>query len=47
MFCEVTSTKHAVVYEVMIAKHAWVSLEKIYMGQMSKLDENMAAILLY
>jgi len=28
MLCEVTSAKHAILYEVMRAKHAWVSLEK-------------------
>jgi len=32
MVCEVTSAKHAILHEVMSAKHAWVSLEKIWMG---------------
>jgi hypothetical protein len=31
MLCEVTSAKHAILYEVMSAKHAWVSLEKLWM----------------
>jgi hypothetical protein len=34
-------------YEVTIAKHAWVSLEKIWMGQMGRLEEKFAAALLY
>jgi len=33
MLCEVASAKHAILYEVMSAYHAWVSLEKIWMGQ--------------
>jgi hypothetical protein len=32
MLCEVTSAKHAVLYEVIRAKHAGVSLEKIWNG---------------
>jgi len=32
MLCEVTNAKHAVLYKVMSAKHAWVSLDKIWMG---------------
>jgi hypothetical protein len=36
MLCKVTS-----------AKHAWLSLEKIWMGQMCRLEEKIAAILLY
>jgi hypothetical protein len=44
---EVTRAKHAVLYEVTIAKHAWVSLEKIWMGQMGRLEEKIAAVLLY
>jgi hypothetical protein len=47
MLCEVTSAKHAVLYEVMNAKHAYVSLEKIWMGQMGRLEEKIAAALLY
>jgi hypothetical protein len=47
MLCEVTSAKHAVLYEVTSAKHVWVSLEKIWMGQMGKLEEKIAGILLY
>jgi len=38
---EVTSAKHAVLYEVTSAKHAWVSFEKIWMGQMGKLGEKI------
>jgi hypothetical protein len=29
ILCDVKSSKHAVLYEVASAKHAWVSLEKI------------------
>jgi len=47
MLCEITSAKHAVFYEVTSAKHAWVSLEKIWMGQMGRLEENISAALLY
>ncbi len=47
MLHEVTSAKHAVLYEVASAKHAWVSLEKIWMGQMGRLEEKIAAPLLY
>jgi hypothetical protein len=48
MLCELTSAKHSVLYEVMSAKHAWVSLEKIGRGQKCRLEEkSMAAILLY
>jgi hypothetical protein len=36
MICEVTRAKHDVLYEVTIAKHAWVSLEKIWMGANEK-----------
>jgi len=32
MLCEVTSAKLAILYEVTSAKHAWVLLEKIWMG---------------
>jgi hypothetical protein len=32
--CEFTTGKHAILYEITSAKHAWVSLEKIWMGQM-------------
>jgi hypothetical protein len=39
--------KHAILYEVVRAKHAWVSLEKISMGQMGRLEEKIAALLLY
>jgi hypothetical protein len=47
MLCEVTSAKQAVLYEVTSAKHAWVPLEKIWMGQMGRLKEKIAAALLY
>jgi hypothetical protein len=47
MLCAVTSAKHAVLYEVTSAKHACVSLEKISMGQMCRLEEKIAAVLLY
>jgi hypothetical protein len=47
MLCEVLSAKHVVLYEVIGAKHAWVSLEKIWMGQMGKLEENIIVVLLY
>jgi hypothetical protein len=46
MLCEVTSAKHSILYAVTSAKHAWVSLEKIWMGQMGRLEENIAAALL-
>jgi hypothetical protein len=39
MLCEVTSAKHSIPYEVMTAKHAWVSLEKIWMRQKCRLEE--------
>jgi hypothetical protein len=29
MLCEITSAKHAVLYEVTSTKHAWVSLENM------------------
>ncbi len=45
--CEVTSAKHAVLFEVKSAKHVWVSLEKIWMGQMGRLEEIIPAALLY
>jgi hypothetical protein len=47
MLCEVASAKHAILYEVMSAYHAWVSLEKIWMGQMGRLEEKIVAVLLY
>jgi hypothetical protein len=47
MLYEVTSAKHAVLHEVMSAKHACVSLEKIWMGQTGKLEEKIAAAVLY
>jgi hypothetical protein len=47
MLCELTSAKHAILYEVVSAKHAWVSLEKIWLGQMGRLEEKIAAVLLY
>jgi hypothetical protein len=47
MLCEVTSAKHPILYEVMRAKHAWVSLEKIWMGQMGRLEKKIVAVLLY
>jgi len=46
MLYEVTHTKHAMLCEVITAKHAWVSLEKIWMGQMGRLEEKIATILL-
>jgi hypothetical protein len=36
MLCEVTS-----------AKHAWVLVEKIWMGQMGRLEEKIVRVLLY
>jgi hypothetical protein len=47
MLCEITSAKHAVLHEVTCTKHAWVSLEKILMGQIGRLEEKIAAALLY
>jgi hypothetical protein len=47
MLCEVASGKHAILYEVMSAKHAWLSIEKIWMGQMGRLEKKIAAVLLY
>jgi len=47
MLCEVTSVKHAILYEVVSAKHAWVSLEKIWMRQMGRKEETRAAVPLY
>jgi hypothetical protein len=47
MLFEVTSVKHVILYEVTRAKHAWVSVEKIWMGQMGTLEENIAAVVLY
>jgi len=47
MLCEVTSAKHAILYEVMNAKHALVSLEKIWMRQMGILEEKTTSTLLY
>jgi hypothetical protein len=44
MLCEVT-IENAILYGVMSAKHAWVSLEKIWMGQMGRLDEKIAAVI--
>ncbi len=35
----------ACICEVRSAKHAWVSLEKIWMGQMGRLEEKLAAVL--
>jgi hypothetical protein len=40
-------SKHAILYEVLSAKHAWLSLEKIWMGQMGRLDEKIDEGLLY
>jgi hypothetical protein len=45
MLCDVTSAKHAILYEVLSAKHAWMSLEKIWMGQMGRLEEKIVAVL--
>jgi hypothetical protein len=36
-----------VLYEVASAKHAWMSLEKIWMEQMGRLEEKIAVVLLY
>jgi hypothetical protein len=47
MLCEVTSTKHAVLYEVTSEKHAWVSLEKVWIGQMGRLEEKNSVAFLY
>jgi hypothetical protein len=47
MLCEITSAEHAVLHEVTSAKHAWVSLEKICMGQVGRLEEKIAPALLY
>ncbi len=47
MLYQFTGAKYAVIYEVTSAKHAWVSLEKIWMGQMGRLEEKIAAVLLY
>jgi hypothetical protein len=46
MLYQFTGAKYAVIYEVTSAKHAWVSLEKIWMGQMGRLEEKIAAVLL-
>jgi hypothetical protein len=32
---------------VISAKHAWVSLEKIWMGQIGRLEEKIAIMVLY
>jgi hypothetical protein len=47
MLCQVRSAKHAVLYEVTSARHAWVSLEKIWMGEIGRLEEKFGAVLLY
>jgi hypothetical protein len=47
MLCEVRSAKHAILYEVMNAKHALVPLEKIWMRHMGRLEEKIVATLLY
>jgi hypothetical protein len=47
MLCEFTSAIHAMLYAITSAKHAWVSLEEIWMGQMGRLEEKIAAVLLY
>jgi hypothetical protein len=47
MLCDVTSAKQDILYEVTSAKHAWVSLEKIWMGQMDRLEEKISGVLLY
>jgi hypothetical protein len=47
MLREVTSAKHTVLHEVTSAKHAWVLLEEIWMGQTGRLEEKIAAALLY
>ncbi len=47
MLRDFTSAKHAVLYEVTSAIHAWVSLGKIWTGQMGRLEEKIAAALLF
>jgi len=47
MLRDLTSAKHAVLYEVTSAIYAWVSLGKIWMGQMGRLEEKIAAALLF
>jgi hypothetical protein len=47
MLCEITCAKHVVLYEVTTTKHALVPLEKIWMRQMGRLEEKIAAALLY
>ncbi len=37
ILCEVTSSKHTVLYKVTTTKHAWVSLQKIWMGKWADL----------
>jgi hypothetical protein len=41
-------TKHAVLYKVTSAEHGWVSLEKIWIGKIGRLEEkNAVALFLY
>jgi hypothetical protein len=47
MLCAATGAKHAELYEVTSAKHAWVSLEKIWTGQMGRLEKKITVELLY
>jgi hypothetical protein len=48
MSCEITSAKHAILYEVTSAKHSWVSLEKMWMGENGQTGgKKIAAVLLY
>jgi hypothetical protein len=42
-----TSAKYAILYKVTSAKHACMSLEKIWMGQIGRREEKIAAVLLY
>ncbi len=47
MLSEVTNEKHVILYEITSAKHAWMSLEKIWMGQMGRLEEKIVGVFLY
>jgi hypothetical protein len=47
MLYEITSAEYVILHEVTSAKHAWVSLEKIGMGQVGRLEEKIAPALLY
>jgi hypothetical protein len=47
MLYEVTSAKHAMLCEVMSAKLAWVSLEKMWMRKVGRLEETIAPVLFF